>query len=111
MTNLDHRQLEITLDIDELTIDDELRIPVQKLIDLLQEKLALVPEEHRASAEVKFWNTGEYAHLYTELVYRRPETDAELHERQLVEATLRQTSEIVERREYERLKRKFEPEA
>lgn len=74
-----------------------------------QEKLDMVPEEHRATATVEleanvFYDSSE---LEATVSYTRPESDDELAARKLKEKQQREFRENQELCELERLKKKF----
>jgi hypothetical protein len=69
-----------------------------------------IPEEFRESAVFEFGSDGDYdsPHEQISIWYKRPETDAEIAEREATALQYERRREAEERASYEALRRKFE---
>jgi hypothetical protein len=102
------RDVKVELDaFSDIGGGDVFEVPLEDAIRQLQAVLEAVPQELRAGAVLHIWAAGDYASIYPEVRYTRPETPDELAartaetERRIAEAEER------ERREFERLRARF----
>jgi hypothetical protein len=97
----------VTVEVTDLvSYEDEVELPLVKVIEDLQEALAGIPEEHRGNAVMRVSASGEGSASAT-VHYTRQETDEELASREAREQHYKAQRDALELREYERLRAKF----
>ena len=74
---------------------------------MVEASVAAIPVEFREAARVTL-EGGEYS-CSLKMAYTRPETEAEAARRKLQSKIYQEQREAYDRREYERLKSRFEP--
>ncbi len=95
--------------IADLDVDGEdSRLSLVDTIARLQKILEDIPEEFRATARLNIRAYGDYASASSSITFERPETDEELAARRSWLKSLDDESERRDRREFQRLKQKFE---
>ena len=86
-----------------------LNCPADEFLELLQKGLGEVPPEYRSTAMITMGiGYGDELGCDMEIHFTRPETDLECRVREQTEHERAETTESRQRREYERLRRKFE---
>lgn len=91
--------------------DEEIKLPVLRMIELLQQGLLKVPEQYRKDATLRIWSSGDYARAYLNIEFDRPETDGERRARGQRDARSITEYEARERAEYARLKAKYDSQS
>lgn len=86
---------------------EESAMPLAQTIAYLQSVLDKIPAEFRGSAVLRITAYGDYASATSDITYQRPETDAELADRRRWLNGIDQENEARDRREFERLRQKF----
>ena len=87
--------------------DEVWSAPISDVLKSLTECLEQIPEEHRHTAVLRVWGSGEYVSVYPEVRYSRPETDDEIHSRGTAAKRFQEESAARERAQYEKLKAKY----
>ncbi len=106
MTGQSRRQVTQKVPFDK----DDLSGKLVDVIASLEEVLEEVPEAYRDTAEIEVGAEQDYDYYTLEatVTYKRPETDEEIRARMLQLEFQEKARRDIERREYERLKAKFE---
>lgn len=87
--------------------DEEILVPIGKMIARLQAALDACPAEYKEQAVFRIWASGDYACAYLSAYYKRPESDGERQARERRDEERRMSSEASDRATYERLKAKY----